>query len=194
MDKESRLIKKAKSGNLEAFEQLILQYEKRIYNYCYRMTNSQEDAEDLAQEIFIKVYKNLKSFKGNSKFSTWIYRIAYNTCIDKYRKKEVATVSLTLNSDEEEKEIDLPSNDPLPEERIVSREEYDVVCECISELKPEYKNAVILRDIQNYTYDEIAEILNIPLGTVKSHISRGRAALRDALIARGVLYNSRGVE
>lgn len=194
MDKESRLIKKAKSGNLEAFEQLILQYEKRIYNYCYRMTNSQEDAEDLAQEIFIKVYKNLKSFKGNSKFSTWIYRIAYNTCIDKYRKKEVATVSLTLNSDEEEKEIDLPSNDPLPEERIVSREEYDVVCECISELKPEYKNAVILRDIQNYTYDEIAEILNIPLGTVKSHISRGRAALRDALIARGVLYNSRGME
>lgn len=194
MDKESRLIKKAKSGNLEAFEQLILQYEKRIYNYCYRMTNSQEDAEDLAQEIFIKVYKNLKSFKGNSKFSTWIYRIAYNTCIDKYRKKEVATVSLTLNSDEEEKEIDLPSNDPLPEERIVSREEYDVVCECISELKPEYKNAVILRDIQNYTYDEIAEILNIPLGTVKSHISRGRASLRDALIARGVLYNSRGVE
>ena len=194
MDKESRLIKKAKSGNLEAFEQLILQYEKRIYNYCYRMTNSQEDAEDLAQEIFIKVYKNLKSFKGNSKFSTWIYRIAYNTCIDKYRKKEVATVSLTLNSDEEEKEIDLPSNDPLPEERIVSREEYDVVCECISELKPEYKNAVILRDIQNYTYDEIAEILNIHLGTVKSHISRGRASLRDALIARGVLYNSRGVE
>mgnify|MGYP001290367584 CR=1 FL=1 len=194
MNNEARLIKKAKAGNLEAFEQLILQYEKRIYNFCYRMTNNQEDAEDLAQEIFIKVYKNLNSFKGNSKFSTWIYRIAYNTCVDKYRKKKVTTVSLTLNNDEEEKEIDLPSNDPLPEERVVSREEYDVVCECISALKPEYKTVVVLRDIQNYTYDEIAEILNVPLGTVKSHISRGRAALRDALIARGVLYNSKGVE
>ncbi len=193
MNEEARLIEEAKAGNLEAFEQLILQHEKRIYNYCYRMTNNREDAEDLSQEIFIKVYKNLNSFKGKSSFSTWIYRIAYNTCIDKYRKKKVVAVSLTPN-DEGEKQIDLPSGEPLPEDRVVSREEYELVCECISALRPEYKAAVILRDIQNYSYDEIAEILNIPLGTVKSHISRGRAALRDALAARGLFHNSKGVE
>lgn len=188
---ETRLIKKAKAGSLEAFEQLILQYEKRIYNYCYRMTNNQEDAEDLAQEVFIKVYKSLHSFKGSSQFSTWIYRIAYNTCVDKFRKEKMVLVSLTQN-DEEDKDMDLPSHEPLPEDQIVSREQYQALRECISTLKPEYKTAVILRDIQNYTYEEIADILNIPLGTVKSHISRGRAALRDALVARGMLYGAKG--
>jgi len=188
---ETRLIKKAKAGSLEAFEQLILQYEKRIYNYCYRMTNNQEDAEDLAQEVFIKVYKSLHSFKGSSQFSTWIYRIAYNTCVDKFRKEKMVLVSLTQN-DEEDKDMDLPSHEPLPEDQIVSREQYQALRECISTLKPEYKTAVILRDIQNYTYEEIADILNIPLGTVKSHISRGRAALRDALAARGMLYGAKG--
>jgi len=193
MSEEARLIKRAIAGSLEAFEQLIQQYEKRIYNYCFRMTNNQEDAEDLTQEIFIKVYKSLHSFKGNSQFSTWIYRIAYNTCVDKYRKQKIKMISLTSN-DEDEKDIDLPSNEPLPEDQIVNKEQYQLLCECISMLKPEYKTAIILRDIQNYTYEEIASILNIPLGTVKSHISRGRAALRDALAARGMLHNAKEVK
>lgn len=182
MNEEALLIEKARGGSVSAFEELISLYEKKIYNYCYRMTNSREDAEDLAQEVFIKVYRNLKSFKGNSKFSTWIYRIAYNTCVDKYRKnKRVNTVSLNPGNDEGANEIELVSGDPLPEDEVIQMERYKKLQACIAALKPEYKTVIILRDIQNYSYEEIAEILRLPLGTVKSHISRARAALCDAL-------------
>ncbi|MBM7582584.1 RNA polymerase sigma-70 factor (ECF subfamily) [Caldicoprobacter guelmensis] len=182
MGDEALLVEKAKKGDMVAFEELVSLYAKKIYNYCYRMTNNKEDAEDLAQEVFIKVYKNLKSFKGNSKISTWIYRIAYNTCIDKYKKgSKVDTVSLNPGKDEDAVGIELVSGDPLPEEEVIKKERYRKLQACIAALKPEYKTVIILRDIQNYSYEEIAEILQVPLGTVKSHISRARAALSDAL-------------
>ncbi len=185
MREEATLINEAKGGNLSAFEELISLYEKKIYNYCYRMTNSREDAEDLAQEVFIKVYCSLKSFKGKSQFSTWIYRIAYNTCIDKHRKKKKKQiVSLNPANDEDTRNIELVSTDPLPEDKAIQRERYEKIQSCIASLKPEYRTVIILRDIQNYSYREIAEILHIPLGTVKSHISRARAALRDVLRER----------
>lgn len=180
MDKESQLIKRARNGDISAFEELIAEYEKKIYNYCFRMTNNREDAEDLAQEVFIKVYRGLKSFKGDSQFSTWIYRIAYNTCVDKFRRKKVRVLSMTP-ANEEEKELDLPDGEPLPEEKVLQAEKKKLIQECIESLKPEYKTVIILRDIQDHTYESIADILGIPLGTVKSHISRARAALREAL-------------
>lgn len=182
MNEEALLIEKARSGNMSAFEELISLYEKKIYNYCYRMTDSREDAEDLTQEVFIKVYRGLKSFKGNSSFSTWIYRIAYNTCVDKYRKnKRINVVSLNSGNDEDAGEIELVSGDPLPEDEVIQKERYKRLQVHIAALKPEYKTVIILRDIQNYSYEEIAQILQLPLGTVKSHISRARAALCDAL-------------
>ncbi len=182
MNEEALFIEKARNGDVSAFEKLVSLYAKKIYNYCYRMTDSREDAEDLAQEVFIKVYQNLKSFKGDSKFSTWIYRIAYNTCVDRYRKnRKLDTVSLNYGKDEDSVKIELVSNDPLPEEEVIKKERYRKLQACIAGLKPEYKTVIILRDIQNYTYAEIAEILQVPLGTVKSHISRARAALCDAL-------------
>ncbi|MFO7294684.1 MAG: sigma-70 family RNA polymerase sigma factor [Clostridia bacterium] len=182
MSDEALLVEKAQNGDVLAFEELVSFYAKKIYNYCYRMTNNREDAEDLAQEVFIKVYRNLKSFKRDSRFSTWIYRIAYNTCVDRYRKsKKLDTVSLNYGKDEDAVEIQLVSDDPLPEEEVIKKERYRKLQACIASLKPEYKTALILRDIQNYSYAEIAEILQVPLGTVKSHISRARAALCDAL-------------
>jgi len=182
MSDEALLIEKAQNGDVSAFEKLVSLYAKKIYNYCYRMMDSREDAEDLAQEVFIKVYQNLKSFKGDSKFSTWIYRIAYNTCVDRYRKgRKLDIVSLNYDKNEDHVEIELVSNDPLPEEEVIKRERYRKLLTCIAGLKPEYKTVIILRDIKNYSYAEIAEILQVPLGTVKSHISRARAALCDAL-------------
>ena len=182
MSGESQLLEKAKNGSLPAFEELVLLYEKKVYNYCFRMTNSREDAEDLTQEVFIKVYKSLGSFKGNSQFSTWLYRIAHNICIDKYRKQKAVLIPLSgQNEDGEERPLDLKSGEPTPEEQLLACERQALVQSCINSLKPGYRSVIILRDLQHHTYEEIADILRVPLGTVKSHISRARAALRDAL-------------
>jgi len=182
MSGEMQLLEQAKAGNLRAFEELVSSYEKKIYNYCLRMTNSREDAEDLTQEVFVRVYKNIKSFKGGSQLSTWIYRIAHNICIDRYRKSKASVVSLNQpKGEDDEREIDLPSGSPSPEEHVIRGEQQKLLLNCISRLKPEYQTVIILRDIQHFSYEEIAGILNLPLGTVKSHINRARAALRDAV-------------
>lgn len=191
MNIESQLVEKFLDGDLEAFEELVLLFDKKIYNYCYRMTNNSDDAEDLAQEVFIKVYRNLKAFRKDSKFSTWIYRIAYNTCIDNHRKKRFKLLPLNRGGDDE-RDMDIPSPTPLPEDQVISDEQYSIIKECIARLKPEYKSAIILRDIQNYSYREIADILNIPMGTVKSNISRARALLRDDLKSRLAGRDERG--
>lgn len=192
MSVESRLIEKSMDGDLEAFEELVLLFDKKIYNYCYRMTNDPTDAEDLAQEVFIKVYRNLNTFRKDSRFSTWIYRIAHNTCIDRHRMKRLKIVPLNPGNDYPRSE-DIPSPMPLPEEEVISKEGYNFIKECITELKPEYRSAIILRDIQNYSYKEISEILDIPIGTVKTHINRGRNLLRNALISRQGSDSGRGV-
>ena len=192
MNIETQLVEKSMDGDLDAFEELVLLFDKKIYNYCLRMTNNRSDAEDLAQEVFLKAYKNLKNFRKDSKFSTWIYRIAYNTCVDNYRKKRLKLLPLNKIIDEEQQEISIPSPDPLPEEQVISNEKYSLIKECIAQLKPRYKSAIILRDIHNYSYREIAEILDIPIGTVKSDISRARALLRKALKSRLMEYGEEG--
>lgn len=182
MSDENQLIQEAKAGNLTAFEKLISSYEKKIYNYCLRMTNNREDAEDLTQEVFIRVYNSLKRFRGNSQLSTWIYRIAHNVCIDRYRKAKLTTISLSQpKGPDDEREMDLPANNSSPEEEAMRMELKKHLLKSISELQPKYRSVIVLRDIQDHSYEEIAEILQLPLGTVKSHISRARAALRQAV-------------
>ena len=182
MSGETQLLEMARAGSLPAFEELVSAYEKKIYNYCLRMTNSKEDAEDLTQEVFIKVYKSMKSFKGNCQLSTWVYRIAHNICIDKYRKIKANVISLSHPKGREDgREVELASVDPSPEEKMITREQQKFLMECINGLKPEYRSVIILRDVQHYSYEEIADILGVPLGTVKSHISRARTALREAV-------------
>lgn len=182
MNGEDRLLVKAKAGDLSALEALIVQYEKKVFNYCYRMTGSREDAEDLTQEVFLKVYRSLSTFQGNSQFSTWLYRIAHNICIDKYRRQKAVVVPLTFTENGEERDRPLPDNAPTPEEQVLSLEQQAQIQKCMEGLRPEYRAVIVLRDIQHHSYEEIAEIMKLPQGTVKSYISRGRAALRAALM------------
>ena len=182
---------KAASGDVDAFETLVLKYEKNIYNIALRMMPSAEDAKDVSQNVLIKIYNNLSNFKGDSLFSTWIYRITVNTCIDEIRKyKRKNEVSI----DDEDKGIGRNIQDPAlnPEQNIIASEGLNAVLEAVKELPEEYSTVINLRDIQGFAYSEIAEITDCSLGTVKSRISRARGKLKELLLKKGELYESDG--
>jgi len=147
------------------------------------MTENKEDAEDTAQEVFIKAYRSLNGFKRNSSFSTWLFSIAYNACIDILRKKKLVIVPIAGHDEDSKNQIaELASNEPSVEEEVLMNERKNAVHKAIAKLKPEYRTVILLREIDGLSYDEIASVLNIPLGTVKSYISRARDELRTSLI------------
>jgi RNA polymerase sigma-70 factor (ECF subfamily) len=176
---EKDLVRQAKCGDITAFEQLISGYEKKVFNTAYRFFNNIEDARDISQEIFLKIYLSLRNFKENSSISTWIYRIAVNTCIDYCRKKRGEEVPLI-------EELKVPNTKPgvhptTPEQSVERKEMRTAILEAINSLPEDQKACIILRDIQGFSYLEISEILNCSLGTVKSRINRGRRNLRKSL-------------
>jgi RNA polymerase sigma-70 factor (ECF subfamily) len=177
---EKHLIRQAKKGDVLAFENLISGYEKKVYNTVYRFFNNVEDAMDITQEIFIKVFTSLYGFRENSSFSTWLYRIAVNTCIDFLRKKKEDMLPI-----KEEMavggEIKLGSHTESPEEYVERRELKQALMKAINTLPEEQRMCVILRDIQGFSYTEISDILICSLGTIKSRLYRGRRALKEKL-------------
>jgi RNA polymerase sigma-70 factor (ECF subfamily) len=181
-DTELQLINQAKAGNTDAFETLIKSYEKSIYTICLRMLLSEEEAYDATQEVCVKIWRQLHIFKGDSKLSTWIYRITTNQCLDLLRKnknKNKKEISLfQKNDDDEEWMIDQGNEKENVEKIMENKELKEILKEAIYQLKEDYKTVIVLRDINQYSYDEIAQILNISLGTVKSRLSRARASLR----------------
>ncbi|MGI6424824.1 MAG: RNA polymerase sigma factor [Tepidanaerobacteraceae bacterium] len=180
MKVEKDLIRRAKKGDLIAFEDLICGYEKKVYNTVFRFFNNEQDAMDITQEIFIKVFTSLKSFRENSSFSTWLYRISVNTCIDFFRKKKEDM--LPINEEMAVGgEVKLGSQTELPEVFVQNQELKQILAQAINTLPEEQRMCVILRDIQGFSYTEISEILSCSLGTIKSRISRGRRALKDKL-------------
>ncbi|MDF2612603.1 MAG: sigma-70 family polymerase sigma factor [Clostridia bacterium] len=192
-DLEIQLIKKAQSGDVSAFETIISSYEKVIYNICLRMLTKEQDAYDATQEVCIKIWKEIHNFKGESKLKTWIYRIATNQCLDRLRKtKNRQEISLFQQGENEDEEwiIDKPSEQKNTEQIVENKALQDVLKQAISELKEEHKVIIVLRDLNDYAYDEIAEILNISLGTVKSRISRARLALKKILEQNKEPYKS----
>lgn len=182
---EQDLIKKAQEGNAEAFEQLIADYEKRILNYCFRMLGNLSDAEDAAQEVFVKVYRFIDSFNGQSSFSTWLYRIASNVCLDLLRKaKRQPKDTVSIHQENEEGEsysIAIEDTEPDPYERAQLSEAQRVLKEALNQLSDEHKQVVILRDIEGLSYEEIAEAMGIAPGTVKSRLNRARQVLKKLL-------------
>lgn len=183
-DMERLLVKRSKSGDVEAFEQLIFDYQKKAYNIALRIMGNQEDAKDMCQEAFIRIFKSIEGFKEQSSFSTWMYRIITNVCLDEIRKKkknDAVSMDNTFETQEGELHFELSSDEDTPEEAYIRAEKKQAILKAINELNEEYKTAIVLRDVQGFSYEEIAGILCCSIGTVKSRINRGRNILKDKL-------------
>ncbi|MDO5002433.1 MAG: sigma-70 family RNA polymerase sigma factor [Eubacteriales bacterium] len=186
-EEELRTVESVLGGDVNAFETLVLSYEKNVYNLALRMVKNSEDASDMAQEAFIRAYNSLASFRGESKFSVWLYRIVSNVCLDFLRSRSRhPTVSLSVENDEgEETELDIPDESQSPEALLERRLTRDSVRRGLDALSEEYRQILLLREIQGLSYDEIAETLSMELGTVKSRIFRARKKLCDFLLRDG---------
>ena len=166
-------------GDTNAFEALVVEYEKNIYAITQRMTGNAEDAADMTQETFIKAYNSLSSFRGDSKFSVWLYRIATNVCLDFLRSRSrKPTVSLSMeDEDGEETQLDIADESQSPERLLERGLTRDAVRRGLNALSPEYRQILLLREIQGLSYEEIADVLSLEAGTVKSRIFRARQRL-----------------
>ena len=171
MPDERELIKKAKKGDEESFEALILSCKGKAYNIAYRHMGNEEDALDALQESFIKIFRHLDKFNEQSRFDTWVYRIVVNTCNDILRKNK--------KYDHEDMVMDLADHDPGPEELLDKKEESRYILECLNRLAAEQREVLILRDVRGFAYDEIAQMLDCSMGTVKSKIARARQKLKE---------------
>lgn len=176
-------IKQVLKGDQNAYAEIVELYKDKVFQLCFRMLGNRHEAEDMAQEAFIRAYVNIASFNINLKFSTWLYRIATNLCIDRIRKKkpdyyldaEVSgTDGLTMYSQ-------IPANTVSPEDEVESIELQEVIQREITKLPEKYRSVIVLKYIEELSLNEISEILDMPLGTVKTRIHRGREALRHQL-------------
>ncbi len=192
MEEEKVLIQRAQDGDVVAFENLIQEYQKRIFSIAYRMMQNQEDAADLTQEILLKLFKNLDKFRGNSKFSTWVYRVATNSCLDALKKAKRQTgYSLDKGIETEEGTLlgEIPDKGPTPQEVAEKKAMIEAVRLGIAKLSKEHQRVMILREFEGLSYEEIAQILNCSVGTVKSRINRGRENLKKILSQNRELFS-----
>lgn len=184
MTEETRLIQQIKKGDIAAFEELAAMYQKQIFSLAYRMCGNQEDAADMSQEALIKVYRNIDKFKGDSKFSTWLYRVVTNTCLDemkKIKRKQVYSLDSELETKDGNLKRDIEDTALTPEEKAEQSERVDAVQSALMRVSDKHRKILVLRDIQGFSYEEIADMLECSEGTVKSRLSRAREALRKVL-------------
>lgn len=183
---EIKLVQQAQKGDSSAFEQLVLSYQKRVYNLALRMVCNPDDAYDVAQEAFFKAWRSLPSLKADAAFSTWLFRLTSNECIDFLRRaKRQKVVSLTVSSEEEQAQLDMPDPAPSPEERVITRQTHQQVLAAIDALPTEHRQILTLRILNDMDYRQIAAVLGIAEGTVKSRLSRARENLRKNLDTAG---------
>ena len=191
MTDEKLLITKAQSGDPFAFEELIAMHQKNIFSIAFRIAGNHEDASDMAQEVLIKIFRNLEQFKGDSKFSTWLYRVATNTCLDmkkKILKHSSYSLDQELETDEGSMATEIQDNSPTPEQHAEQSEVQKAINTAISNLNDQHKKVIILRDVQGFSYEEIGDMLNCSVGTVKSRINRARAQLKKILSQNKELF------
>jgi RNA polymerase sigma-70 factor (ECF subfamily) len=181
---ESALVARAKSGDMDAFSELVTHYERRVFRMAKQITQNDDDAEDVLQETFLKAYTHLDNFQGNSKFYTWLVRIAVNEALMKLRKRRSdRTVPLDepINTGEDEMVREIAVWDENPEESYSREELSSVLNDAIQSLKPAYRTVFILRDIEELSIEETAEALNLSISAVKSRLLRARLQLREKL-------------
>lgn len=190
---EKYLLEKSKEGDIEAFEYLVEKYQKKVFNIALRMLGNHDDAGELTQEVFIKVYKSIKNFKEESMLSTWIYRIATNACLDEIRKRKTRKfVSL-----DDEIKLDsgmilrqVEDDSPTPDIIAEKNDMINVINKAIQMLSEEHRAVLVMRDIQGFSYEDIAKIIKRPEGTVKSRINRARYELKEILMKKGELLDT----
>jgi len=185
-DDDEELVKRCAGGDREAFNDLVIKYQKKVFSVAYRFVGDPEEANDLAQEIFTAAYQNLKSFRGDSKFSTWLFQIATNRGKNRFKYLKRRGFFTNKGSSETDDEGDqshraLPDQTANPEELLSGNQIRKAVIDAINELEPDHREIVILRDIEGLSYDEIARILDLPEGTTKSRLHRARMVVKEKL-------------
>jgi RNA polymerase sigma-70 factor (ECF subfamily) len=182
------LVRRCIAGDASAWEEIVQRYSRRIYNICYRFAGSADDAQDLTQEVFIKMYRTLKTYDlERGALMTWVTTITRNLLVDHFRKTRQDRMTDSLDGETSQHEDAAPLSDRIPDKtqppdaRVQSRETGEVVHQALQKLSPELREAVILRDLQDMDYRDIATVLKVPEGTVKSRINRGRAELARLL-------------
>jgi len=183
---DGELVSSAIAGREAGFEELVRRYQRPIAAYVYRMVGDYDAALDLTQEVFIKVYNSLNRYRSEFKFSTWIYKIAHNAAIDHLRRHTVREQALTGSIDGDRREISIESRRLTPEQESERRERRSEIESVVQLLPATYRELIALRHSHDLSYDEIAEVTGLPLGTVKNRLFRAREAMRDELMQRGI--------
>ncbi len=187
MQEEAFLLRRAQRGDARAFDELMIPHEKRIYALCLRMSGDREDALDSAQEVMLRIWRSISSYRGQASFSTWIFRIATNTCLDLLRKKKSRpAVSLDALADDG---FMPPADTDDPQKHAEATARTRALADGIQALPPDMRAALVLRDVQGFSYEEVAGILDTPLGTIKSRINRAREKLRTILYQNTELFD-----
>ncbi len=185
---EATLVAQAKAGNMDSAQRLILKYQQRVYNTVLKMCGNKDDAAELTQDAFVKVIQNIKNFKEQSGFYTWLFRIAVNLTLNFCKRNAAVRFQSLQNEADNElkrqlKDYLIDKTSPLPDQIAATKELHSLILKALEKLEPGQRAAVVLRDIEQMNYNEIAETLDTEIGTVKSRIARGRKNLREILEA-----------
>ena len=182
-DDDRELIERAKRGDERAFRELLRKYERPVFNICYRMVRNEQEAQDLAQDAFVKVFAMLERYNPSYAFSNWLFKITSNLCIDSMRKRRIATLPMDqpVTSDKGEYERQYESPTDNPETVMMKGEKMGMLAEAIDKLPEHYRIMIVLRHQEDLSYEEIADTLDVPLGTVKARIHRAREMLKSRL-------------
>jgi RNA polymerase sigma-70 factor (ECF subfamily) len=182
---ERFLVGRAQEGDSAAFEQLVVSSQNEVYALAFKLLGNEQDALDISQDAFLKAYLSIGSFRGDSKFSVWLYRVTYNLCLDKLRKKKRRRETRLDNDADTELELQFEDPSPSPEERLLSRETSEIVRRGLDSLSPKQRAVLIMREVTGMSYAEIAKASGLREGTVKSRINRARLALAEFLRKNG---------
>jgi len=190
---EKEIIHRVLGGDKNAFEGLVLENQKNVYNLALKMTRNEEDAMDISQEAFVKAFRQLGNFRGDSRFSVWMYRLTYNLCIDFLRRKKKETNVISLDFEDDSGDVmslEIPDLRDMPEDSVVRGEMRKNITESIYALPLKHREMVVMREITGMSYDEIAKTLKMNVGTVKSRLARARLKLIEILKEKGTFPES----
>lgn len=187
MKDQENIIARARRGDADAFEQLVAAYRDQVFRLALRMCGNEADADEVAQEAFLSAWKALPNFRGDSQFSTWLYQLTSHAAIDLMRreKRQIAAEDIT--------EVSAPDPAPGPQQQAEQSETRQAVRDAMAQLSPEYRQIVVLRFLQELSYEEIGTVLKLPPGTVKSRLNRAKSQLKDILSKRGNLFGAGSV-